>query len=78
MLDTAAANADTAGGLRADPAPGWHYTNQTGFDYQAQALHRCMAAGLRECPQYTRAESLHVLRLLDRIGQAEAQPAAAL
>ena len=35
-------------------------------------------AGLRECPQYTRAESLHVLRLLDRIGQAEDQPAAAL
>ena len=68
----------TAGGLRADPAPGWHYTNQTGFDYQAQAVHRCMAASLRECPQYTRAESLHVLRLLDRIGQAEAQPAAAL
>ena len=27
------------------------YPNQHGFLYQAKAVHRCLAAGLRECPQ---------------------------
>lgn len=54
------------------PSPGWHYTNQTGFVYQAEAVHRCLAAGLRECPQYTAEESLHVMRILDGINASEA------
>ena len=28
----------------------WHGGNQHGFTYQAQAVHRCMAAGLKELP----------------------------
>ena len=43
------------------------YPNQQGFLYQAEAIHRCLAAGLRECPQYGKAESLHTLELLARI-----------
>ncbi len=43
------------------------YPNQHGFLYQAEAIHRCLAAGLRECPQYGKAESLHTLGLLARI-----------
>jgi dihydrodiol dehydrogenase / D-xylose 1-dehydrogenase (NADP) len=43
------------------------YPNQQGFLYQAEAIHRCLAAGLRECPQYGQAESLHTLELLARI-----------
>ena len=43
------------------------YPNQQGFLYQAEAVHRCLAAGLRECPQYGRGESLHTLELLARI-----------
>lgn len=50
------------------PAPDWHYTNQTGFVYMAQAIHRCLAKGLVEVPQYTPAESLHIMALLDKIG----------
>ena len=55
------------------PAMGWHYTNQTGFVYQAEAVHRCLAAGLRECPQYTKAESLHVLYIMDRVSAADSE-----
>jgi dihydrodiol dehydrogenase / D-xylose 1-dehydrogenase (NADP) len=43
------------------------YPNQQGFLYQAEAIHRCLAAGLRECPQYGQAESLYTLELLERI-----------
>ena len=53
------------------PAPGWHYTNQTGFVYQAEAVHRCLAAGLLSCPQYTKVESLHVLTILDQVVQSQ-------
>lgn len=49
------------------PAPGWHYANQHGFVYQAEAVHRCLAAGLRECPQYTKKDSLRIMELLDKI-----------
>lgn len=49
------------------PAPGWHYVNEHGFIYQAQAVHRCLAAGLRECPQYTKADSMEVMHILDEI-----------
>jgi len=51
------------------PAPGWHYSNQHGFIYQAQAVHRCLAAGILECPQYTKAESLQVMKILEQIEQ---------
>ena len=43
------------------------YPNQHGFLYHAEAIHRCLAAGLRECPQYGMAESLHTLELLSQI-----------
>ena len=46
------------------------FPNQHGFLYQAEAVHRCLAAGLRECPQYGRAESMHAMRLLTRINEA--------
>ena len=46
------------------------YPNQQGFLYQAEAVHRCLAAGLRSCPQYDEAESLHAMDLLTRINHA--------
>ena len=46
------------------------YPNQHGFLYQAEAIHRCLAAGLRECPQYGREESLHAMDLLTGIANA--------
>lgn len=52
------------------PAEGWHYPNQHGFVYLAQAVHRCIGAGRRECPQYPLDESLLVLSLMD---EAKAQ-----
>ena len=49
-------------------------TDSSGFTYQAQAVHRCLAAGLLECPQYTKAESICVTGILDGIATAlEAQ-----
>ena len=47
------------------------YPNQHGFLYQAEAIHRCLAAGLRECPQYGREESLHAMDLLTGISNAK-------
>lgn len=46
------------------------FPNQHGFLYQAEAVHRCLAAGLTECPQYGRDESLHAMRLLTRIAES--------
>ena len=46
------------------------FPNQQGFLYQAEAVHRCLAAGLRACPQYDKADSLHAMDLLTRIAQA--------
>lgn len=46
------------------------FPNQHGFLYQAEAVHRCLAAGLRTCPQYDEAESLHAMELLTAINQA--------
>jgi len=40
------------------------YPNQEGFIYQAEAVHRCLAAGLTECPQFDSEESLYVIDLL--------------
>ena len=49
--------------------PTW-FPNQHGFLYQAEAVHRCLAAGLRVCPQYDEAESMHAMHLLTRINAA--------
>lgn len=49
--------------------PTW-FPNQHGFLYQAEAVHRCLAAGLRTCPQYDEAESMHAMRLLTEINAA--------
>jgi dihydrodiol dehydrogenase / D-xylose 1-dehydrogenase (NADP) len=43
------------------------YPNQEGFIYQTEAVHRCLAAGLRECPQMNQQESLHNLEVLESI-----------
>lgn len=43
------------------------YPNQQGFVYQTEAVHRCLAAGLRECPQIDQRESLHNLGVLESI-----------
>ena len=45
--------------------------NQHGFLYQAEAIHRCLAAGLRQCPQYDKAESLHAMNVLTEINKAK-------
>ena len=47
--------------------PGRAYPNQQGFLYQAEAVHRCLAASLRQCPQYDKRESLHALDILTEI-----------
>tara|TARA_B100001123_G_C15340098_1_gene1034477 strand:+ start:4227 stop:5516 length:1290 start_codon:yes stop_codon:yes gene_type:complete len=47
----------------------WGFGNQHGFMYQAQAIHRCIASGLKELPQFTRAESLRVSKIIDEINQ---------
>ena len=47
----------------------WSGGNQHGFMYQAQAVHRCMAAGLSEMPQFTRAESIRVCEIIDEINR---------
>ena len=44
--------------------------NQHGFLYQAEAVHRCLAAGLRQCPQYDKEESLHAMNVLTEINRA--------
>lgn len=45
----------------------WSGGNQHGFMYQAQAVHRCLAANLKEMPQFTRAESIRVCEIIDEI-----------
>ncbi len=47
----------------------WSGGNQHGFMYQAQAVHRCLAAGLMEMPQFTRAESIRVCEIIDEINR---------
>jgi predicted dehydrogenase len=47
----------------------WNGGNQHGFMYQAQAVHRCMAAGLKEMPQFTIAESIRVCEIVDEINR---------
>lgn len=45
------------------------FPNQHGFLYQTEAVHRCLAAGLRECPQYSKEESLHCMSILTEINR---------
>ena len=40
------------------------FPNQQGFIYMVEAIHRCLAAGLLECPQFKKVESLHLLDLI--------------
>ena len=47
----------------------WGHGNQHGFVYQARAVHRCMAAGLKEMPQFTVADSIHVCEIIDEINR---------
>ncbi len=47
----------------------WSGGNQHGFMYQAQAVHRCMAAGLKELPQFTITESIRVCEIIDEINR---------
>jgi hypothetical protein len=62
--------------LGGKPAPDFNYPNTHGFVYQGEAIHRCLAAGLFECPQFTAAESLTCMTILDGIEAAlRAQPA---
>ena len=37
--------------LSGAPAPDYNYPNTHGFVYQAEAIHRCLAVGLLQCPQ---------------------------
>eukprot|EP01052_Picozoa_sp_SAG31_P020796 SAG31_NODE_1579_length_7835_cov_6.779860_3_plen_407_part_00 len=62
-------------GSRWDPSLGvirykgwaWGHGNMHGFTYQAQAVHRCIAAGLQFCPQFTQEESVHTCEIIDEI-----------
>ena len=47
----------------------WGWGNQHGFVYQAQTVHRCIAAGLTEMPQFTQAESIRVCEIIDEINR---------
>ena len=47
------------------------FPNQQGFIYEAEAVHRCLAAGLLECPQFTKIESL---RVIDLVAQVQKNP----
>jgi dihydrodiol dehydrogenase / D-xylose 1-dehydrogenase (NADP) len=49
------------------------YPNQQGFIYQAEAVHRCLAAGLTECPQFGNEESLQVIDLLAALKNVRAK-----
>jgi dihydrodiol dehydrogenase / D-xylose 1-dehydrogenase (NADP) len=45
----------------------WGHGNQHGFTYQAQAVHRCLGAGLTGCPQHTAAECIHTCAIIDEV-----------
>ena len=40
------------------------YPNQKGFSYMIEAIHRCIASGQLECPQFNREESIHLLEIV--------------
>ena len=43
------------------------FPNQQGFIYMVEAIHRCLAAGILECPQFNKAESLHLLEMISSV-----------
>ncbi len=43
------------------------HPNQAGFVYQTEAVRRCLAAGLLQCPQIDQKESIRNLEVLDSI-----------
>lgn len=48
-------------------AGGFVYPNSAGFCYEAAAVARCIAAGKTEVPQYTLAETLESMKILQEI-----------
>ena len=40
------------------------FVNQQGFVYMIEAIHRCLAARLLECPQFNKQDSLHLMEIL--------------
>jgi dihydrodiol dehydrogenase / D-xylose 1-dehydrogenase (NADP) len=48
-------------------AGGYIYPNSAGFVYEAAAVARCIAAGKKEAPQYTLAETLLNIKLIEEI-----------
>lgn len=50
-------------------AGGFNYPNSEGFCYEAAAVARCISSGKTEAPQYTLAETLVTLKLLEEIQQ---------
>ena len=47
-------------------AGGYYYPNSAGFCYEAAAVARCIAAGRSEAPQYTLAETLVEMQILEQ------------
>jgi predicted dehydrogenase len=43
------------------------FVNQQGFIYMIEAIHRCLAAGLLECPQFNKQDSLHLMEILQGV-----------
>ena len=52
-----------------DAAGGYVYPNSAGFCYEAAAVARCIAAGKLEAPQYTLAETMVEMKILDQARQ---------
>lgn len=52
------------------------FPNQHGFLYMAEAVHRCLAAGLKECPQYGKVESMYCMEILTEIMRQKTAAAA--
>jgi predicted dehydrogenase len=50
---------------------GYPQCNQHGFYYEVEAVHRCIAKGLRETPQHSRADSLQLIWIISQV-QAQA------
>lgn len=48
-------------------AGGYFYPNSAGFMYEAAAVARCIAAGKKEAPQFTLAETILNLKLLEEV-----------
>jgi dihydrodiol dehydrogenase / D-xylose 1-dehydrogenase (NADP) len=46
---------------------GYFYPNSAGFCYEAAAVARCIAKGLKEAPQYTLAETMIEMEILDQV-----------